>query len=322
MSKPKTLEPLPWFAFNVAGYVKDTMRLTTESHGAYLLLMLDYYATGAPCPDDDFILAAVAKLAPEAWTQHRKVLAPFFDIKGGFWHHRRIERELLEAAAKHATSIARAKAGGVARARKMGERTRQIPKTVSSEQQTSLDVAPSTAPSKLEAQPQASLELAHLHKHTTPFGRSSDDDATKAVDEVEEDIGTPISPDFKLEIPQIDACMADEGTTTEEVAGQLRLFIAYNVNNGSWSPNWGSTWALWWQRHLERRAKEATKAKPRVVVNVERPAPPTVAEWEAFVDKFKRGLPWSRQLGPDPDSGGCRAPLDILIKHGLRKAQA
>ena len=61
------LEPLPWFAFNVADYQTGTGRLPTESHGADLLLMLDYYGKASPCPDDDFILAAVTRLPIESW---------------------------------------------------------------------------------------------------------------------------------------------------------------------------------------------------------------------------------------------------------------
>jgi hypothetical protein len=34
------------------------------------------------CPDDDFILSAVAKLPVEIWQQrYRKVLEPFFDVR-------------------------------------------------------------------------------------------------------------------------------------------------------------------------------------------------------------------------------------------------
>jgi uncharacterized protein YdaU (DUF1376 family) len=38
-------------AANVAENVKDTMRLNTEAHGAYLLLVLDYYGTAGRSKD-------------------------------------------------------------------------------------------------------------------------------------------------------------------------------------------------------------------------------------------------------------------------------
>ena len=50
-----------WFPFNVGDYVRDTMHLTTEQHGAYLLLMLAYWPRG-PLPDNDNALASIAKV--------------------------------------------------------------------------------------------------------------------------------------------------------------------------------------------------------------------------------------------------------------------
>jgi uncharacterized protein YdaU (DUF1376 family) len=123
MSTPTKLDPLPWFAFNVGEYLKDTARLTTEAHGAYLLLMLDYYARGEPCPDDDFILAAVAKLPEEQWKRYRKVLSAFFDIREGYWFHKRIEHEIRDGMRKHAESVARTAAA----TRLGGSKGHQVP---------------------------------------------------------------------------------------------------------------------------------------------------------------------------------------------------
>jgi len=44
--------------------------------------MLDYHGAAQPCPDDEFILSAVAKLPVEIRQQrYRKVLEPFFDVR-------------------------------------------------------------------------------------------------------------------------------------------------------------------------------------------------------------------------------------------------
>lgn len=55
----------PWMRFFPADYLADTRRLTTEQHGAYLLLLMDSWSSGA-LPDDDAVLARVAGL----YTQH------------------------------------------------------------------------------------------------------------------------------------------------------------------------------------------------------------------------------------------------------------
>src|SRR3978361_1950146 len=86
----------PWFPFYVGDYVRDTARLTTEAHGAYLLLMLDYWVNGAP-PDDDETLATITKLPVTIWRKRRPMLVKFFKVKDGVWTHSRIEKEKAKA---------------------------------------------------------------------------------------------------------------------------------------------------------------------------------------------------------------------------------
>lgn len=50
-----------WYPFYVGDYRKDTARLSTEQHGAYRLLLDEYWVAG-PLPDDDQVLARIAGL--------------------------------------------------------------------------------------------------------------------------------------------------------------------------------------------------------------------------------------------------------------------
>lgn len=90
-----------WMPLYIGDYLRDTSRLTTEGHGAYLLLIFDYWVHGKPLPDDDMQLAAVTKLAPARWQALRPTLSQFFQIGDGLWHHRRIDIELEKIANRY-----------------------------------------------------------------------------------------------------------------------------------------------------------------------------------------------------------------------------
>ena len=100
--------------FYPADYLADTRRLTTEQHGAYLLLLMDSWSSGA-LPDDDGVLARVAGLNAESWARTRPVLAGYFEIADGKWVHARIEREREHAQAYAQASSSRGKKAATAR---------------------------------------------------------------------------------------------------------------------------------------------------------------------------------------------------------------
>jgi uncharacterized protein YdaU (DUF1376 family) len=79
-----------WMPLYVGDYVKDTMRLSTIQHGAYILLIMEYWQSRS-LPDDDEALAAIAKMSMADWKKHRPTLRRFFQDG---WKHKRIEEEL------------------------------------------------------------------------------------------------------------------------------------------------------------------------------------------------------------------------------------
>jgi uncharacterized protein YdaU (DUF1376 family) len=103
MKKPDTYMPLV-----IGDYLKDTMHLTAQEHGAYLLAIMHYWTTG-PLPDDDKKLAAICRIDRSEWPSVRDTLAPLFQIEGGQWRHKRIEAELLRAKEKSEKAARNAK---------------------------------------------------------------------------------------------------------------------------------------------------------------------------------------------------------------------
>ena len=91
---------LPYMQLYIADYLADTLHLSTVEHGAYLLLLMNYWQTGKPLPDNDKRLANIAKLTLTEWMEHRDTLAEFFIVADGVWVQKRMEIDLDKVRAK------------------------------------------------------------------------------------------------------------------------------------------------------------------------------------------------------------------------------
>lgn len=324
---------LPWFSFHIDKFLSDTLALDGEAIGAYVLLMLHYYATETPPRDNDRALATIARLPIDRWMDRRPEIAACFQIRDGVWHHATIESEIAEAKLKHSSSIARASAGGLARwgkgARKPASSKAQAVPQASSELAVSMKTTRSNAPAMLEAQPEHSPSNAHLHLHkkeslsvdVLTVEKDNSGDNSHDVDDVdqEESLGTPIDPAFWPCVNHISVCNID-GADAETIRREVAGFIATHQERGTFSHDWDASWTMWWKRWRDHRdkeaAKEAKKPKPRVEVSSR--YEPTDDEWARACERFaKDGSGWSRQYGPEPGMGACRCPPAILIAAGI-----
>ena len=105
----------------IGDYLRDTTRLTTVEHGAYMLLLMDEWVNGPP-PDDDARLAGITKMNPSQWRKVRATLTGFYEIKGGHWHQDRLERERTKAFGMVEKKRVAGKAGGEAARGKSGRK--------------------------------------------------------------------------------------------------------------------------------------------------------------------------------------------------------
>jgi uncharacterized protein YdaU (DUF1376 family) len=101
--------------FYVAEYLADTMHLSTEEHGAYLLLIFNYWQTGKPIPKNR--LSRIAKIPNDRWTTVEDSLKEFFNDTGTEWVHKRIEADLAVVAEAHKQKAAAGKASAESRKR-------------------------------------------------------------------------------------------------------------------------------------------------------------------------------------------------------------
>lgn len=111
----------PFMPLYIADYMADTAHLSTVEHGAYLLLIMNYWQRGGPLPDDDKKLARIAGLQGRNWKRVRAEIEPFFVFRDGFWHHQRIDKQLAVMRSQSKRNSLNGKKGGLATAGKLPE---------------------------------------------------------------------------------------------------------------------------------------------------------------------------------------------------------
>lgn len=88
MSKPAAI---PFFG---DAYLADTTHLTTEEHGAYILLLLAAWRQeDCALPNDDRKLARIAGLTPRKWASIKETILDFWTIEKGRIHQKRLRKE-------------------------------------------------------------------------------------------------------------------------------------------------------------------------------------------------------------------------------------
>lgn len=86
-----------WMPLYVADYLRDTMHLTTEQHGAYMLLLMACWTRGGSLPSDPAQLAGIARMPLSAWRKAAPVLMAFFAADGDGLTHKRVTAEREKA---------------------------------------------------------------------------------------------------------------------------------------------------------------------------------------------------------------------------------
>jgi uncharacterized protein YdaU (DUF1376 family) len=127
---------LPYMPLYVADYLADAAHLTTVQHGAYLLLIMNYWQRGEPLPNDDVRLARIARVGQREWAKMRDTLSEFFEVGCSTWSHNRIDGELARVAAK---SLKSKKAAQASVKRRFGGRSADVEPTDTDTEEGSVD---------------------------------------------------------------------------------------------------------------------------------------------------------------------------------------
>jgi uncharacterized protein YdaU (DUF1376 family) len=112
MTKQKKVDV--WMPLWIGDYLSETTLLTTEQHGAYLLLIMSAWKSGGYLPNRPEQLQAASRLSPAKWKSYEPVLAAYFDVTEQSWSHGRVIKE-LENARKNSDARTKAGANGAAK---------------------------------------------------------------------------------------------------------------------------------------------------------------------------------------------------------------
>ena len=94
------MNSLPYMQLYVNDYLADTAHLNATQHGAYILLLMNYWQQGKPLNNSRERLAFVARMTADEWEDNREILAEFFWVDGDVWTHARVENDLAKVREK------------------------------------------------------------------------------------------------------------------------------------------------------------------------------------------------------------------------------
>ena len=96
------MSSVPYMKLWVGDYLSATQMLTTEQHGAYLLLLMAMWNNDGWLPDDPQKLAWICRMSRRRWEEHIAPALSQFFIKaelsvGDVIQNERLSKELQEA---------------------------------------------------------------------------------------------------------------------------------------------------------------------------------------------------------------------------------
>lgn len=111
----------PFIQLYVGDYLADTLDLTTEQHGAYLLILMTMWQHDGKLPNDPVKLARISRMTTTKFRPVWGEISRFFLVEDDKITNPRLTKERKKAAEKSTKRAAAGRAGGQAKALKDNE---------------------------------------------------------------------------------------------------------------------------------------------------------------------------------------------------------
>lgn len=108
----------PFMQLYVSDFVGDTLALSAEGVGSYMLLLMAMWNANGSLPMDDTKLARIVRMTRRKWLTVAPEVMPFFAVEDGVVTHNRLTKELQKSERKSTIRAAAGSAGGTAKALK------------------------------------------------------------------------------------------------------------------------------------------------------------------------------------------------------------
>lgn len=216
---------LPFMQLYVGDYLADTGDLSTEEHGAYLLLLMTLWRHNGRLPNDPTKLARIAKVSPKRWGRIWKGIERFFQLDGNMIYSSRLDLELSKAVSISQKRKLAGSRGGRANSLKNNEAQQAI------------------ATDLLEHS-----QISDTEEKEEPIGSSKKEPSSVKR-------ATRLPCDWQLPKSWGDWAVTEEGLSgseTRRIAEQFKDYWHSVPPSKGLKRNWQATWRTWVRNHTDK----------------------------------------------------------------------
>lgn len=285
-----------WMPLYIADYLRKTMHLTRDQHGAYMLLLMACWDRGGRLPNDPGQLAGIARATLAEWRKLSPVILPFFEVEGAFLTQGRVLEE-------------REKAQRISEARRDAGRQGGRPK-----KQTG-----NAGESTEQANAFANREQTETHARVRSSPSPSSDPNGSAAGAASDGLDDLRALDLKTGSWRLALkLLMSRGGYPE---ARARTMVGKWAKDHAPPELWKAAEAAWQTGTLDPVAY-VTKALANIADDEDDPLKnPTETRQRLWMQDFKAGGEWrEHERGPKPGSPGCRVTAEIQREFGVEPA--